>query len=192
MVKQYLRWHWYPCFPNPHKKSWQKAQNVGWRKNFATNRWPFTSCTFWCFMAPRLPAMLKKTLVLPKLLLPLPKLLTVEDGGRGGGGSLLNPSSSSKSVWNGNKLEYLIKQRYAFGVSLLTDSCLLMCIHWPSISRNRIPVEVELEFVREPDGWGFLTRTWVINNKQNYAITSLKNRFHLCIIFLIKILHLQL
>lgn len=41
----YSLWHWYPCFPKPHRKFLQKAQNVGCRKNFATNLCPFTSWT---------------------------------------------------------------------------------------------------------------------------------------------------
>lgn len=36
-----------------HKKSVQNAQNVGCRKNLATNLCPFTSCTLWCLIAPR-------------------------------------------------------------------------------------------------------------------------------------------
>lgn len=35
--------HWYPCLPKPQRNSLQKAQNVGCRKNFATNLWPFMS-----------------------------------------------------------------------------------------------------------------------------------------------------
>jgi hypothetical protein len=35
------------------RKSRQKAQNVGCRKNLATNLWPLTSWTLWCLMAPR-------------------------------------------------------------------------------------------------------------------------------------------
>lgn len=32
----------------------QNAQNVGWRKNLATNLWPRTTCTLLCLTAPRL------------------------------------------------------------------------------------------------------------------------------------------
>lgn len=36
--------HWYPCLPKPHRNSLQNAQNVGCRKNFATNLWPLRLC----------------------------------------------------------------------------------------------------------------------------------------------------
>lgn len=40
----YLLVHWYPCLPKPHKNSLQNTQNVGCRKNFATNLCPLMLC----------------------------------------------------------------------------------------------------------------------------------------------------
>lgn len=56
----YILMHWYPCLPKPHRNSLQNTQNVGWRKNFATNLWPLISCARWCLIAPRRFVMLRR------------------------------------------------------------------------------------------------------------------------------------
>lgn len=45
-----------------HKKSLQKAQNVGCRKNLATSLWPRTTCTLLCLTAPLLFVIARPTL----------------------------------------------------------------------------------------------------------------------------------
>lgn len=45
-----------------HKKSLQKVQNVGCRKNLATSLWPRTICTLLCLTAPLLFVIARPTL----------------------------------------------------------------------------------------------------------------------------------